>query len=121
MHEQQSPYLAERYQLIGQLKQFWRANDDQMGRHVDLDGLAMFIRRREIGAQGYGVLELTRNDVAMAFTDEDDNEPDWPYTMSDGQMAALALRIQQCLTSDEPTFWDAIRDCAHDMALVGNK
>lgn len=123
MQDQPFPTSAERYKLIGDLKQFWRDDDDAMHKCVDLDGLAAFIHEsasRRMAMQEFPVLSLSRADIAMAFMDDDDNEPDWPYTLTDSQMQALAIRIQQWLTFED-IFWDCIRDFARDLALVGGE
>jgi hypothetical protein len=118
MSNEQTP-AAERYRLLEALKQFWRAGDNTMATHVDLDGLARFIQRREVAFQRFGVLYLTRTDIAGAFMDDDDNEPDWPYTLSDSQMEAIAAQMQKYLQFDMDDFWDYLRDAASDLALVG--
>jgi hypothetical protein len=51
----------------------------------------------------------------------DDVEPDWPYELTDSQMRALGIRIQQYLTSEEGVFWDCIRDLCREMALIGGE
>lgn len=118
--DQQQTYLAERYRLIGEIKQFWKPGNDAMPEHVDLDALVKFILRRARALQEFCVLNLSRADVAMVFADDDDNEPDWPYTLADDQMKALASELQGYFTSEGDLFWDAIRDGCGRLALVGD-
>lgn len=106
----------ERYRLIGDLKQFWRGSDDSMHEYVDLDGLAKFIHKREVAFQRFRVLDLDRAAVAIAFDDEDGDEPDWPYALTDSQMQALADEVQRHLTSETNVFLDAVRNFADNLS-----
>ena len=121
MQDEQKQRGIGRYRTIGDLKRFWLGDKDEMHLHVDLDALERYIHEREVANLAFPLLAISRADVAMAFADEDDIEPSWPYELTDSQMKALSARIQQYLTSDGAIFWDCIRDFCRELVLTGGE
>jgi hypothetical protein len=63
-------------------------------------------RRQEF----FEVWSISREDIANAFRDDDENEPTWPYELSDARMATAASRMAKYLEGSMDQFWDGLRD-----------
>lgn len=58
---------------------------------------------------------VTRGDIGCAFMDEDDQEPDWPFELTDAQMDAIANRISRYLEYSMDIYWSAVREATDDI------